>query len=446
MSRAILVVLLLMLATFSVSAQDSLTPTPETFDYIIRANDTLSAIAFRNGTTVGALMRLNNLQNAEMIVIGQRLRIPLPASAQPTTPAETPIPVIPIAPSSPAAPTFDYGIAAFFEGQDLATVISQINGLGMHWAKVRVSWRNMEPHAGAIDFTQLDPIIDALEASRLNVLLTITNAPDWARSSALENGPPDDLSDYAAFVGTLASRYAGRVRAYEIWHEPNLRREWNSGVHPVSADSYAELLRGAFTAIKAADSGAVVVSAGLAPTGFDDGINARDDRKYLERLYELGLPQFSDAVGAHPFGFANPPEATCCEPAQGVQSHYAHPSFFFRDTLNDYRAIMLSNNDGARQIWVTEFGWGTSEDIGAAPENSSYVGDNSLAEQAAYLTRAFELGANTGFVGVMIAYNLNGCTAPNNIDACFYSLIGPGGQARPAYNTLSMIFAPAIAG
>lgn len=446
MSRAILVVLLLMLATFSVSAQDSPTPTPETFDYIIRANDTLSAIAFRNGTTVGALMRLNNLQNAEMIVMGQRLRIPLPASAQPATLAETPIPVIPNV-SSPAAPSFDYGIAAFFEGQDLATVISQINGLGMHWTKVRVSWRNMEPHAGAIDFTQLDPIIDMLETNRMNILLTVTYAPDWARSSALENGPPDDLSDYAAFVSTLASRYTGRVRAYEIWHEPNLRREWNSGVHPVNADSYAELLRGAYAAIKESDHDAVVVSAGLAPTGFDDGINARDDRKYLARLYELGLPQFSDAVGAHPFGFANPPEATCCEPTEGVQSHYSHPSFFFRDTLNDYRAIMLVNGDDARQIWVTEFGWGTSEDIGAAPENSSYVGDNSLAEQAAYLTRAFELGANTGFVGVMIAYNLNGCTVqPNNIEACYYSLIGPGGQARLAYNTLSMIFAPAIAG
>jgi len=446
MSRVILVVFLLMLVTFSVSAQDSATPTPETFDYIIQPNDTLSAIAFRNGTTVGTLMRLNNLQNAEMIVIGQRLRIPLPASAPPASPSETPIPVLPIAPS-PTAPTFDYGVSAFFEGQDIDTVVLQINGLGMHWAKLRVSWRSMEPHAGAIDYTQLDPIIDALESSRLNVLLTITNAPDWARSSALENGPPDDLSNYATFVGSLASHYAGRIRAYEIWHEPNLRREWNSGVHPVSADSYAELLRGAYAAIKATDPNAVVVSAGLAPTGFDDGINARDDRKYLARLYELGLPQMSDAVGAHPFGFANPPEATCCEPAEGVQSHYSHPSFFFRDMLSDYRAIMLANGDDARQIWVTEFGWGTSEDIGAPAENSSYVGDNTLAEQAAYLTRAFELGANTGFVGVMIAYNLNGCTAqPNNIDACYYSLIGPGGQARPAYNTLSMIFAPAIAG
>ena len=70
--------------------------------------------------------------------------------------------------------------------------------------------------------------------------------------------------------------------------------------------------------------------------------------------------------------------------------------------LNDYRAIMLANGDDARQIWVTEFGWGTSEDAGAPPENSSFIGDNTLAEQASYLTRAFELGANTGFVGVMI--------------------------------------------
>jgi hypothetical protein len=344
-------------------------------------------------------------------------------------------------------PVFDYGVEVSFEGQDISTVIMQINGIGMHWAKLRVSWRAMEPNAGAVDYTTLDPVIDALNASHLNILLTVTNAPDWARSSSLENGPPDNLPDYAAFVRTLATRYAGRVRAYEIWHEPNLRREWNSGAHPVSAESYAALLREAYPAIKAADPAAMVISAGLAPTGFDDGINARDDRKFLARLYELGLVQFSDAVGAHPFGFANPPDATCCEAAEGVLTHFNHPSFYFRDMLSDYRAIMIANGDAGRQLWVTEFGWGISADTIAPPENSSFISANSPEEQAIYLARAFELGANTGYIGVMIAYNLNTCIAqPANTDGCYYSLISPTGQARPAYNMLSIIFAPAIAG
>ncbi len=453
MFRAILLVFLLSVS-FRALAQDTPPSTPETaaFEYIVQLNDTLSAIAARNGTTISALVRLNNLASAQMIIVGQRLLIPVSGSEQPIAPTSisaTPESVPPAIPSdtTPVAPAFDYGIEAVFEGQDINTVIMQVNGLGMHWAKLRVSWRTMEPFAGAIDYTTLDPVIDALNASHLNILLTVTHAPDWARSSALENGPPDNLGDYASFVGALAERYAGRVRAYEIWHEPNLRREWNSGTHPVSAESYAALLREAYAAIKTADPAATVISAGLAPTGFDDGINARDDRKFLERLYQLGFTGFSDAVGAHPFGFANPPDARCCIASEGVLTHYTHPSFYFLDTLNDYRAIMIANGDAGRQIWVTEFGWGTSADTVAPPENSSFIGANSPAEQASYLARAYELGATTGFVGVMIAYNLNSCVAqPSNTDACYYSLISPSGQARPAYNLLSMIFAPAIAG
>ncbi|MEP7293488.1 MAG: LysM peptidoglycan-binding domain-containing protein [Chloroflexota bacterium] len=452
MLRTLVVVGLLLLVSFQTFAQDVPAPTatPESFTYVVQLNDTLGAIAFRNRTSVGAIMRLNNLQSSEMIIVGQPLLIPVRSTPTPApAPTEMAISVLPVdnPPAEADLSMFDYGIEADFDGQDVSSIVAQINGLGMHWAKLRLSWRALQPNAGSIDYTQLDAIIDGLNAGDLNVLLTITNAPDWARSSALENGPPDDFGTYAAFVSEIAARYVGRVKAYEIWHEPNLRREWNSGAHPVSADSYADLLRGAYAAIKASDPGATVVSAGLAPTGFNDGINALDDRLYLARLYQVGLTQISDAVGAHPFGFANPADILCCQAAPGVTTHFEHPSFYFLNTLNDYRAIMVANGDINRKIWVTEFGWGTSEDTSAPPENSSFVSANTLEEQASYLTRAFELGAGSGFVGMMIAYNLNSCTAqPTNTEACYYSLTAPNGTPRPAYNTLSMIFAPAIAG
>ncbi|MCC6804148.1 MAG: LysM peptidoglycan-binding domain-containing protein [Anaerolineae bacterium] len=450
MSKIILTVVLIFMVCLPAFAQDAATPTPETFEYVVQLNDTLSAIAARHGTTISAIMRVNNLQSAQMIIAGQRLRIPVRALSMPAA-QPTPAPTEPIPATEPnriaVSPEFDYGVEAYFDDQDVNSVTGAVAAMGMRWVKLRISWHALEPNAGMIDTTRLDTIIDALTARSMKILLTVTNAPDWARSSTLENGPPDDPAHYAAFVGALAARYAGRVSAYEIWHEPNLRREWNNPLHPVSAESYALLLRAAYPAIKAANPAATVVSAGLAPTGFNDGINALDDRLFLARLYELGLVSFSDAVGAHPFGFANPPNALCCEPEAGIQTHYEHPSFYFLETLNRYREIMRSNGDLSRQIWVTEFGWGTSEDIGTAPENSRFVGDNTFQDQAEYLTRGFELGANSGFVGVMIAYNLNSCVAqPDNLDACYYSLFAPSGQPRPAYDYLSLVFAPALTG
>ncbi len=454
--KAVLLAALMLLAACPALAQE--TATPVTTTYQVRSGDTLGSIASRFGTTVLELMRLNDLASSELVVIGQTLRIPATETPTPTSTSElaTAIPVLPATPPMtepptpaseprPALTTFDYGIEAYFTPQTASGVAQQIAGLGMHWAKIAVSWRDVEAARGAPDFALLDAAVAALETRSLKILLTVSAAPDWSRVIQVENGPPDSLIDFAAFAGTLAQRYAGRVSAYEIWNEPNLRREWNSSIHPINAASYGDLLRGAYGAIKAADPFALVISAGLAPTGFDDGVNAVDDRKYLAELYAYGLTSISDAVGAHPFGFANPPEARCCDAPAGVATHYGHPSFYFLDTLYDYHAIMQANGDDDALIWVTAFGWGSSADMDAPSFNGQFVSDNSLAAQADYIPHAFELARGTQFVSVMILYNLNSCTArPDNLEACYYSLFDPTGRVRPAYSAVSTIFGSAI--
>ena len=455
-----------LLISFQVSAADTPTPSPttETITYRVQTGDTLGLIASRYHTTVGALMRLNDLANPQLVVIGQTLLIPsvnvtvtaptttsiLPASTATSTPENSEAmletqPTLDVTVDAQSAlPAFNYGIEAFFDNQDAAAVSQQINALAMHWAKVSISWREYETMRGSIDYPRLDTIVDALQANKLNILLTIADAPDWARSSQVENGPPDDFADYNTFVSALAAHYAGRVNAYEIWNEPNLRREWNSVVHPISAQSYADLLRGAYASVKAADPAALVISSGLAPTGFNDNINAIDDRKFLTALYPLGLSDMSDAVGVHPFGFGNPPDSICCDAPEGILTHYGHPSFYFLDTLNDYHKIMQENGDVNTQLWVTQFGWGTSDETAPPPNNSRFFTYNSLQKQAQYTVRAFDIAASSGYVGMMIVYNLNSCVAqPENDEACYYSVTSPSGMPRPVYNALSLMFATA---
>ncbi len=43
--------------------------------YIVQRGDTLSGIALRFGTTVQNLVRLNNIQNANLIFVGQKLLV-----------------------------------------------------------------------------------------------------------------------------------------------------------------------------------------------------------------------------------------------------------------------------------------------------------------------------------------------------------------------------------
>jgi LysM repeat protein len=51
--------------------------------YVVRRGDTLSSIASRYGTTIGALASANNLANPRLIHAGQRLRIPAGGNAAP---------------------------------------------------------------------------------------------------------------------------------------------------------------------------------------------------------------------------------------------------------------------------------------------------------------------------------------------------------------------------
>jgi LysM repeat protein len=417
---------------------DQPTP-PTTTTHIVQRGENLYRIALRYGTTVSTLAALNNLPNPNLIFVGQHLAIPTSGNT-PDDPGteppggddggETP-------PNTAPNVGFDFGIQVHLPTQEQAAVASEVTELGMNWVKQQIEWQVYETSQGSIDWAPIDEMVDTLEAADVDILFSVVKAPDWARDSTQEDGPPTDFQTYAAFVGALADRYQGRVAAYEIWNEQNLRREWNSSTHPISAAQYVELLRLAYNAIKAEDPAAIVVSGGLAPTGFNDGVNAIDDRVYLSAMYANGAANYMDAVGSHPNGWANPPDSVCCNQTAGVLTHDDHPSFFFRQTLSDYRQIMVSNGDSQTFIWATEFGWGTNADMGIdPPAGYEFVAYTSLDEQATYTTRAYELGRDLNYVGPMFLWNLNFCQAAGpTSEQCLWGLIGPD-SLRPVYEAV----------
>lgn len=65
------------------------TPSPTPFEYTVRANDTLSAIAKKYGTTVEALMEANHIADATRINIGTKLIIVQPPDYSATMAYET---------------------------------------------------------------------------------------------------------------------------------------------------------------------------------------------------------------------------------------------------------------------------------------------------------------------------------------------------------------------
>lgn len=435
-------------STTSAQPEGTATPSPvpatgQTRSHLVIDGESLYQIAARFNTTVVAIAQLNNITDFNLISVGQRLVIP-PAGASAGNNAGTggattnaPAVVTPFPNNQAEAVNFERGIQVNLEGADSAAIVAQVQDLGMGWVNQALDWATFEPEQGQIDFEALDALISPLDEAGLNILLTVSNAPAWARSGIEGIGAPTNDASYAAFIGAVAARYRGVVDAYEIWSQPNITSQWAG--RPIGATAYMNLLKVAYNAVKQADPTALVVSAGLAPTAVNDGSNAIDDRTFLRQLYQAGLKNFSDAIGVRAAAWANPPDSTCCRNNRPTIAGWDdNPSFFFLTRLGDYRKIMNDNNDGGKFLWVTYFGWGSAEGIGGqVPEGLAYVTYTSAEEQAQYTVRAFQKAQELTYIGPMFLSNLNLCDAEGGITDCYWSVLAVDGTPRPVFDALA---------
>ncbi|MDP2726631.1 MAG: cellulase family glycosylhydrolase, partial [Dehalococcoidia bacterium] len=206
----------------------------------------------------------------------------------------------------------DYGVQAVLWGQYDTTErdLRLVKDAGFRWVKLMFQWDYIEVKGkGQFEWNEPDRLVKLSSDMGLKLLARVDFVPKWARVAGADlkvNGPPAKYSDYFDFVGALASRYKGRIAAYQIWNEPNLAREWD-GRAP-NAKEYVDLLKGAYQAIKAADPGAIVITSGLSPTTAPPPV-AIPDIEYLRQMYAAGAKDYFDMLGAHAAGYKAPPEA-----------------------------------------------------------------------------------------------------------------------------------------
>ena len=368
---------------------------------------------------------------------------PVPPTPTPVPPTPTPEPTAtpkpapqpasqPASSSSPAAATntnqpFDYGIQV--DPMNVPGNVSPVANMGFRWVKFQMPWKDVEPNPGSYSWGGWDGRIDAYAAAGIKVMLSIPKAPDWARPSNTDRGvegPAANPQDYANFVAAVAARYKGKVQAIEIWNEQNMDYEW--GREPLDPARYMEMLKASYNAIKAVNPDMIVISGAMTPTGAPPPV-AMDDVQYLQAMYANGLKNYSDAIGAHPSGFANPPDAKLPEGNLPDKGYDDHRSFFFRETMESYRNIMVQNGDAAKTIWPTEFGWPVLRyDDGRFP----FAAENSLETQSQYTVRAYQMMKSWGWVGTAFLWNLD-----YNITAAGTELSNFGIMGAPVYDALA---------
>lgn len=316
---------------------------------------------------------------------------------------------------------------------------------GFTWVKQRFEWRNIERDGkGQFEWNEPDRITKAIDAAGLRVVARLDGHAGWARAEVIfpDDGPPDRLSDWTDFLTALATRYRGRIHAYEIWNEPNLAREW--GRRPPDAAEYVELLKASYGAVKKADPQALVITGGLSPTT-DTGPNARPDAIYLQEMYAAGARGSFDLLGVHAAGFKSPPEsdpgAVAADPALTNNDPSAvelRRAYAFR-RVEDLRQVMVEQGDADRRVAVLETGW-TSDARPGSPYRWHAVSEQ---EKADYLGRALRYArSNWPWVAIMTVIYLPdpGWTADH--EQLYWSITNQDGTPREAYQTLKRVMRP----
>lgn len=334
----------------------------------------------------------------------------LPAKAYEPTPPPAPTPTIkPAGPDGQPFPMktqrLEFGAAAhlFYTARYTPLVMARDAGFG--WVRQQIHWKDQEGPAGNYVWGELESIINDVSAQNLKLLISIVQAPGFYTLNG-GNGMPANPDSLGNFVAALAERYKGKIGAIEIWNEQNLAYENGGQVLVKDAGHYVELLKAAYTRIKAVDPSIYVIAGPPASTATNGPGVAVDDMSYFKAMFEYQngiIRNYMDAQAVHPGGSANPPDTIWPDNPSKADGWTTDRTFYFR-RVEDVRTLMVDKGMQDIPIWITEFGWATQNDS----PGFEFGNQVSYQQQAEYIVGAMRRTAEQyPYVGAMFLWNLN---------------------------------------
>ena len=159
-----------------------------------------------------------------------------------------------------------YGGGALVKGSKIGTVNRNIvrthdyTGGSPKW---RARWSRIETSPGIYDWTLLDKLVNSEHMLGHSILHTLTSCPTFYSARPNEQcgteygvcAEPHDLKKWDNYCSAVATRYAGKIKYYEIWNEVNVKRFWTG-----TKKKMAEMVRRANLIIKKIDPDAKIIA------------------------------------------------------------------------------------------------------------------------------------------------------------------------------------------
>ena len=322
--------------------------------------------------------------------------------------ALTPLESVLAARGAPGSTDFGFGAHLNLNGQFAIEGVRLASDLQLDWVGVDLSWQTVAPKAGSVDWTRLDPIMDAAARSQLSVMVSLTEAPDWALTA---HGPSPEKT--AQFAVQLVNRYPQAVQAIELFPAANTLRGWGQ---PPDPQAFMVVLSSVMNALSQSNLSVQLVGGGLKPVlvGPDDNAQDIDDVSFLQSLYQYGFGKAVSIVSIQANDLTGDPLQAPDKSENRVLRHY--------DTI---RQVMLDNGHEGGLIWITHL---APPDGSINPDDKKY---QDPAFQSGWYEQAYNQLKSQLYIGVAFFSGLN----PSDSDPSV-TLIQRQGNYHPFYRTL----------
>ncbi|MFL5333766.1 MAG: glycosyl hydrolase [Geminicoccaceae bacterium] len=294
--------------------------------------------------------------------------------------------------------------------------------LGIRLLRQTFAWSSIEVSPDTYDFDTYDAYVGDAARAGLSILPIVFRAPDFRGGGASTHAsPPTKYDDIGTFAAVLVRRYGPNgsfwsenpdipklpIRAWQIWNEPNLKAYWPRP----NAKQYTQLLKAAYKPIKAADSGAQIVTAGMPESRIGVPL-----KKFIPAMYKAGAKKWFDVLAINPYG---------------------HTAGKVIANIANSRKIMKKFHDSA-PIWATEIGW---SDVG--PSGPQRVGSQGQAAQLRNVVKLLARKRRSLKLRGFVYFDWRDGQPFNGKDfwGLHTGLLNIEGQPKPAYSALQQALA-----
>jgi len=293
-------------------------------------------------------------------------------------------------------------------------VLTKMQNAGVTTVRIDVSWAMLQPVNGtsydAWGTSFVDNVIAMSNAHGIKPLITLWLTPGWANNNAGDHVLPTNVANYAVVAQWAAARYTDKVYGWEVWNEEN-SADFLVGADPIA---YTALLKAAYPAFHAGYAPATVVFGGL----------QYNDDTWLTRAYAAGAHGYFDVMAVHPYmGVANATPNTADDGTMWTLKH-----------ATVVHNLMVSNGDGTKPLWFTEFGWSTHTNPAGTP---NYALGVSEATQALFFTTTINIIRHTmPWVTAIYWYTERDSTAEGVTQNANYGMLRLDQSAKPIMTNL----------